>query len=352
MKLLASFIASTLAQGLTDERNFDYGSFADYGLGDFDSNYNFDGNYADAYGGSFYDYDAAAQAANRDAEEDDERKGERYFFTQPTTTSTTTTTTVATVISGDSCWKCDQMSYADCAAKGDIEKCQKGDKDCCFVEIRETAQQLQQLCTGCKSRVACENLRDENFHFDTPNSFGKAISNEKVYQCRPDYRQQIVGKHATKQSVCRQCFNTCDPLEVVDSKTGGYCFGGSAGKTTMHKLRFNLQTNKGSYPWGAFYNSAIADVADGMGIPISVLTGTTTAGDVQEATSSTDHWNVLLNLYSTSTSNGRTAPAATATSVVFWGLQGADQAWWSSDLKKIQAKARAGTNNAAANYKP
>ena len=33
MKLLASFIASTLAQGLTDERNFDYGSFADYGLG-------------------------------------------------------------------------------------------------------------------------------------------------------------------------------------------------------------------------------------------------------------------------------------------------------------------------------
>jgi len=341
MKLLASFIASTLAQGLTDERNFDYGSFADYGLGDFDSNYNFDGNYADAYGGSFYDYDAAAQAANRDAEEDDERKGERYFFTQPTTTSTTSTTTVVTTIPGDSCWKCDQMSYADCAAKGDIEKCQKGDKDCCFVEIRETAQQLQQLCTGCKSRVACENLRDENFHFDTPNSFGKAISNEKVYQCRPDYRQQIVGKHATKQSVCRQCFTTCDPTLVVDGKTGGFCFGGSSGKTTMHPLAFKLQTNKAQYPWGAFYNSAIPDVTDGLGIPVAQLSGSVGTDDIQSAT----YWDVAVNLYSVDLTNGRNAPAPTATSVVFWGLQGANRAWWSSDLKNIQTKARMNGND-------
>ena len=73
-------------------------------------------------------------------------------------------------------------------------------------------------------------------------------------------------------------------------------------------------------------------------LEVNFFSGTTTAGDVQEATSSNDHWNVLLNLYSTSTSNGRTAPAATATSVVFWGLQGADQAWWSSDLKDIQVQ--------------
>lgn len=72
------------------------------------------------------------------------------------------------------------MTYADCSALGDIEACEKGDKDCCFVEIREQAQQLQQLCTGCKSRNACENLRDENFHFDTNNSNGVARSNEMV----------------------------------------------------------------------------------------------------------------------------------------------------------------------------
>jgi hypothetical protein len=346
MKLLASFIASTLAQGLTDERNFDYGSFADYGLGDFDANYNFDGNYADAYGGSFYDYDEAAQAANRDAEEDDERKGERYFFTQAATTSTTTTTTTHTPVGGDSCWKCDQMTYADCAAKGRIETCQKGDKNCCFIEIRETAQQLQQLCTGCKSKNACENLRDENFHFDTPNSLGVTSSNEKVYQCRPDYRQQIVGKHATKQSVCRQCFATCDPTLVVDNKTGGYCFGGAAAGANMHALKFNLQTNKGDYPWGSFYNSAIADVGDGLGIPVAQLTATETAGDVTDAA----QWAALLNLYSTDATNGRTAPAGTATSVVFWGLQGADQAWWSSNLKDIQTRARTGDANA--NFKP
>ena len=33
--------------------------------------------------------------------------------------------------------------------------------------------------------------RDENFHFDTPNSLSVSSSNEKVYQCRPDYRQQV-----------------------------------------------------------------------------------------------------------------------------------------------------------------
>ena len=73
--------------------------------------------------------------AEREAEEDDERKGERYFFTQSATTSTTTTTTTQTPPDGSSCWKCDQMTYANCAAEGDIELCQKGDKDCCFVEV-------------------------------------------------------------------------------------------------------------------------------------------------------------------------------------------------------------------------
>ena len=80
------------------------------------------------------------------------------------------------------------MTHTACSSEGEIEICEKGDKDCCFIEVRETAQKLQQLCTGCKSRDACENLRDENFHFDTSNSNGVASSNEKTYQCRPDYR--------------------------------------------------------------------------------------------------------------------------------------------------------------------
>ena len=102
----------------------------------------------------------------------------------------------------------------------------------------------------------------------------------------------------------------------------------------MHNLKFNLQTNKANYPWGSFYNGAIADVTDGLGIPVAQLTAATASGDVTD----TAQWNALLNLYSTDATNGRTAPTGTATSVVFWGLQGADQAWWSSDLKDIQVQ--------------
>ena len=60
---------------------------------------------------------------------------------------------------GNACWKCDQMTYDKCSSEGTLEVCEKGDKDCCFVEIRETAQSLQQLCTGCKSKNACKNLQ-------------------------------------------------------------------------------------------------------------------------------------------------------------------------------------------------
>ena len=58
-------------------------------------------------------------------EKDVQNDEERYFFTQATTTSTTTPGTTTTVDLGTSCWKCDQMTYADCSAKGDLEKCEK-----------------------------------------------------------------------------------------------------------------------------------------------------------------------------------------------------------------------------------
>ena len=102
----------------------------------------------------------------------------------------------------------------------------------------------------------------------------------------------------------------------------------------MHNLAFKLQTNKAQYPWGAFYNSAIADVTDGMGIPVAQLTNTDTAGDITDA----GQWALATNLYSTDATNGRNSPTGTATSVVFWGLQGADRAWWSSNLKDIQVQ--------------
>ena len=102
----------------------------------------------------------------------------------------------------------------------------------------------------------------------------------------------------------------------------------------MHQLKFNLQTNKAQYPWGPYYNSAIADVTDGLGIPVAQLTSSDTTGDITDA----GQWALVTNLYSTDATNGRNAPTGTATSVVFWGLQGADRAWWSSNLKDIQVQ--------------
>lgn len=48
-----------------------------------------------------------------------------------------------------------------------------------------------------------------------------------------DYRQQMIGRfNRSVQSVCRQCFNPCDPSDTNDG--GAYCFGGSHTKNT-HK---------------------------------------------------------------------------------------------------------------------
>ena len=49
--------------------------------------------------------------------------------------------------SGTSCWKCDAMSYEQCAAEGRYEECSLGENDSCFVEIREVKSRLTQLCT-------------------------------------------------------------------------------------------------------------------------------------------------------------------------------------------------------------
>lgn len=87
---------------------------------------------------------------------------ERYFFTTVTTT-TTTTVTATTLASDQSCWKCDEMSYDDCATNGYYVKCGLGEHESCFYEMREVTGQLTQLCTGCKETKACENLQKENF---------------------------------------------------------------------------------------------------------------------------------------------------------------------------------------------
>ena len=86
----------------------------------------------------------------------------------------------------------------------------------------------------------------------------------QVYQCRPDYRQQIIGKHAAKQSVCRQCFNPCDPSDTNDG--GRFCFGGAHQKNQHKLFMANLKLNENSYPWGGFYGQTNEQA---LGIPIA-----------------------------------------------------------------------------------
>merc|ERR1712176_859006 len=142
--------------------------------------------------------------------------------------------------------------------KGELQTCPKGDKDCCFVEVRETRQKLQQLCTGCKDKNACVNLRDENF-------VGKP---KWMNQCKPDYRLQYAGKYAGNQSVCRQCFSTCD-VDTDDNKK--MCFGGSSTATKM-KFDMKLKTFQAQYDWNGFYKEDDSETAGVFGIPIRIAT--------------------------------------------------------------------------------
>merc|ERR1712176_163424 len=262
---------------------------------------------------------------------------ERYFFTNPAVTTTTTTPTPpTTVFQGDSCWKCDQMNYSDCASKGRIETCTKGDKDCCFVEVRETRQKLQQLCTGCKDKKACLTLRDENFVTSNIGRF--------MHQCKPDYRQQFAGRFAGQQSVCRQCFSTCTQTDDT-ALNGGTCFGGSFTNTKM-LFDYDLETNHDTYPWKNYYKQADSHLASAFGIPI-------TAGQEGEpaqitVTAKSDSEPRGHNIYmssnvlgtNTALNNGKTSFGTNGKTMYFWGLHGATKAWWQSDLKAIQTSAR------------
>ncbi|CAG5095990.1 Oidioi.mRNA.OKI2018_I69.XSR.g14428.t1.cds [Oikopleura dioica] len=89
------------------------------------------------------------------------------------------------------CWHCDAMSFEECEAKG-MEKTCHPNEGSCFLEIRERRQNghagpFMQICMGCKSKDACDNMQNQNFQNQNP----------AYTQCRPE---NYYG-----ESVCRQC---------------------------------------------------------------------------------------------------------------------------------------------------
>lgn len=334
MKVLASLAVAIMAQedgadygadGV--ERGFNYGGFNNYDMSAFDTSYGYDNT---DYTG-LYEYvdDTPAVGAGREVEVDDDKtKGERYFFTTVTTTTVTTTTTTAVV--GDThCWKCDAMTYADCASTGSYEECILGDKDCCFVEVRFSHQKLQQLCTGCKDKTACEDNMAENFR-------GTHMDNDD--QCRPEMLQQKTNsRHEQTQSVCRQCFNTCDKA----SHNGAFCFGSITNDVSKTPAEFmipfatsstllNMETPHGRLDW-----------AGSIGIPTWVLVDgafsedASAESDISTSTASNVFFNTGAN------NNGKVALAGdsqwTVTDMTYWSLAAGNKAWWQSDLKTSQS---------------
>jgi len=322
----AALLAVTSAQVFPDLGNFDLSAF---GLGP----------------GAFGAAAPAAAEAFAPGEND-----ERYFFTATATTTVTTpvTVTVTTTFTGTTCWKCDAMTYEMCAVEGKFQQCPLGDLDCCFIEVRERKQKLQQLCTGCKAKTACEDNKMENF-----------VGVPATYQCRPDYRYQKYGRAAGRQSVCRQCFKTCDPAMA------GFgihtCFGqihqegltsaNFAASSTLFKMRFSDATVAANFPWGLNSNSYDGADIDAFGIPTWAVCDTLTDAAIllSISTFATDN---LDNVWMPNPADGKVASYGNndntrdiADEMLMWGLHGATKEWWSSDLKIIQDRLALKTQN-------
>ena len=252
---------------------------------------------------------------------------ERYFFTTVTTTTTTAATTTFPSLAGNSCWKCDAMTYTKCASTGTFETCTLGDQDCCFVEVRSKYMKLQQLCTGCKNERACMNNMNQNFSIRDDTTIRPLTD-----QCRPSfYLQMRRMRWGSQQSVCRQCFKTCNPTQF----DGRYCFGGGLAGGTGKSFTLPFATSAANYP-----AAAIGGLTDTLvlGIPSGLmLSNSVDAVAVAAVTDFTVH-----NLYFDNNGNGKTYDGDSDNNreldeMTYWSLEGADKAWWRSDLKATGA---------------
>lgn len=295
-------------------------------------------------------------ATNEQQVDDDSR----YFFTQPQMVVVTTSAVVTTAAiedDGTDCWKCDAMSYSRCAAEGYYQECELGDRDCCFVEVREKYGKLRQLCTGCKNADACEDLKQENFNpAESANTQLDGYNNRELTdQCRPGYELQLrARRYGAQQSVCRQCFQTCKHSEFG----GAFCFGSinenEPADTRGAYFDIPIQTRDEEYDPIAVFDRY--DVR-ALGIPTYAFLDSNRDFAAVAAINNFDIHNVyfaagLLNdpdqscdpVAAPGTCNGKKHPSSgdnvrQLSEMTYWGLQGTttfERHWWESDLKLIQ----------------
>jgi len=300
---------------------------------------------------------AAGEAA---AAAGDVADGARYVVATQTTTPTTTTTTAPPTTTtaqtqGSGCWKCDQMNFLDCATSGEWTECSAdqtaGDYGVCFLELREQNQLLTQLCTGCKSRNSCYNLRRQNFvGSDLSPRMGRFHD-----QCKPEWKLQRGNRrYGVQQSVCRTCFHMCSQAD--DHK----CFGGleAAGTVNGEFFMYDINMNTGSSTgatktyWYQNANDAVVTVQN-LGIPLGVFADTTATKAQVAAMTNMVNWGGDYGDTGSGKSDatGRgSAGATTATMGLYWAIQDQPKSWWSQDLAIVQSayQANAGTDDLVA----
>jgi len=303
--------------------------------------------------------DSALAASAAEAAE----AGVRYFGGSATTATTTTVTTTTTpTTNGSGCFKCDQMSMAECAALGQFETCPLGEQSHCFIEIREVNQQVNQLCTGCKNSQACHELKEQNF----------IGTQYHMHQCRPHYIEQAPGRRSPNgQSTCRQCFKQCEN-NASTGTTDGMCFFGHdavfadptanrivsgandaqgnsfSGNRLIQYDQANVKANFIANPAHPLYGYTGEPNTIGFGIP----TGARIAEGNIGATSipfnaGPSVWNLYFAAGANSPNTGKDHPSDAEMvglsdlgkdqrQMAYWGVLGASRNWWQSDIIAIQ----------------
>jgi len=287
--------------------------------------------------------DAAAPA--------DEVDAARYVVATTTTTPphTTTYTSTSTVTQGEGCWKCDAMSFTTCATEGYWQQCSPdqtaGDYGVCFLELRETNQLLTQLCTGCKSRNACYNLRRQNFVGSTGSNLSRFHD-----QCKPEWKLQRVNRrYGNQQSVCRTCFQMCP--NNTDDSTGIKCFGGMEIGTTndvtdqqsgdFFMYDTSMTTGSDQQYWTSQATASVHQTHV-LGLPLGVTCPATNT----QCTDEVDNMTNMVNWGGDYTTTGNTGNASGKRNTgrgksdtemgLYWAIQDQTKTWWEYDHIVLQ----------------
>jgi len=144
------------------------------------------------------------------------------------------------------------------------------------------------------------------------------------------------GRHGTGQSVCRQCFRTCDSAAF----NSAFCFGsitGGAGNAFTVDFASSASLITQTTP------HARGDWTGVLGIPTWMLVDATDAND---ATARTAITTTASNVFVNNVGDGKSFAGGMAAGnagngwgpmdMTYWSIIAADSAWWSSDLKAKQ----------------